>query len=81
MTADTSHRHDHTFWIGLLAGTAIGAGLAMWLLPRATEELRDRAKEAANNLRTLAAGQYQKASTRVGEAVAAASNAVSEMKS
>ena len=81
MTADPQHRHDHTFWIGLLAGTAVGIGLAMWLLPRATEELRERATETANNLRTLAADQYQKASTRVGEAVAAAGNAVSEVKS
>ena len=70
MTADTQDRHDHGFWIGLLAGTAVGAGLAMWLLPRATEELRERATEAANNLRTLAADQYQKASTLVGDAVA-----------
>jgi gas vesicle protein len=81
MSADRQDLRDHGFWIGLLAGAAVGAGLAMWLAPRATQELREHATESANKLRTLASDQYQKASTRAGKAVAAASNALSEMKS
>jgi gas vesicle protein len=81
MTADTQHRHDHTFWIGLLAGTAIGAGLVMWLLPQAREELRERVSDSASHLRTLASEQYQQASTRVGETVAAVNSAVAEVTS
>lgn len=33
MKATTQEPRDHRFAIGLLAGTAIGAGLAIWLAP------------------------------------------------
>jgi gas vesicle protein len=81
MTAETHDRRDDSFWIGLLAGTAIGAGLAMWLVPRATEELRERATESANHLKTLATDQYRKAATRVEEAVAAVGSSAAGVKS
>ena len=54
MTEDTHDRRDHRFWIGLLAGTAVGAGLAMWVLPRASAELRQRMTTSARSLRTAA---------------------------
>lgn len=69
MTADTQDRRDPTFWIGLLAGTVVGAGLAMWLVPRATTELRQRVNESAGRLRTSASDRYQQASARVEETV------------
>ena len=81
MTAETHDRRDDGFWIGLLAGTAIGAGLAMWLVPRAAEELRERATESANTLRTVASDQYRKAATRVEEAVAAVGDTGAGVKS
>ena len=81
MTADTQHRHDHTLWIGLLAGTAIGAGLAMWLLPRATGELREHVTESVNDLRTFASDPYRNATTHVEEAAAAVDTAVGGLKS
>ena len=34
MNTDTQDRRDHTFLIGLLTGTFVGAGLAIWLVPR-----------------------------------------------
>jgi gas vesicle protein len=33
---------DHRFAIGLLAGTCVGAGLALWLAPRGAAEIRGR---------------------------------------
>jgi gas vesicle protein len=43
------HR-DYRFLTGLIAGTVIGAGLAMWLAPGAASELRARMGKAAKTL-------------------------------
>ena len=40
--------------LGFLAGTAVGAGLMMWLAPRAAAELRQRVTDTANGLGTRA---------------------------
>jgi gas vesicle protein len=69
MTADTLDRRDDTFWIGLVMGTFVAAGVAMWLLPRAGADLRQRVAESARELGTFASGRYRQASTRVGQAV------------
>ena len=50
MNTPTSDRRDYRFALGVLAGTAIGAGLVMWLAPRATSELRARVADAAKDL-------------------------------
>ena len=36
--------------IGLIAGTVVGAGLTMWLAPRAASELRTRVADSAKAL-------------------------------
>jgi gas vesicle protein len=69
MTEDTQDRRDYRFWIGLLAGTAVGAGLAMWVLPRASAELRQRMTTSASSLRTAASDRFREASARVDETV------------
>lgn len=43
------HR-DYRFLTGLIAGTVLGAGLAMWLTPGAASELRARVGNAAKKL-------------------------------
>ena len=43
------HR-DHRFAFGLLAGTCIGAGLALWLAPRTASELAERAAASVDRL-------------------------------
>lgn len=63
------HR-DYGFVIGLLAGTCVGAGLAMWLAPRSADELRQRMTESATRLGRRASEKYQQASAGVGETVA-----------
>ena len=62
-------RGDYRFTIGLLMGTCVGAGLAMWFAPRLTAELRHRVTNSAKGLGQRASEQYQQASTRVGEVV------------
>jgi gas vesicle protein len=69
MNAHTHEHRDHRFVIGLLAGTFVGVGLAMWLAPRLVSELRERMTDSARSLGKRASEQYQQAGTRVGEAV------------
>ena len=69
MNADTQERRDYGFVIGLLTGTFVGVGLAMWLAPRLASELRERVTESARDLGQRASERYEQASARVGEAV------------
>jgi gas vesicle protein len=69
MTSDTRDRNDHGFLIGLLTGTAVGAGLAILFAPRSGAELRQRVAESAKQLSNRAADRYQQVSTRVDETV------------
>lgn len=54
MNEITNEPRDYRLALGLLAGTAIGVGLMMWLAPRAAAELRQRAKDSASDLGTRA---------------------------
>jgi gas vesicle protein len=69
MTADTRNRGDHRFLIGLVAGTVVGAGVAIWFAPKVASELRRRMTDSAKKLSDLASERYQQVSTRVDEAV------------
>jgi len=69
MMTDTRNRRDPSFLTGLLAGTFVGAGLAIWLVPRMASELRQRVTGSARDLSNRASERYQQASTRFGEAV------------
>jgi gas vesicle protein len=68
--APTQARGHDGFIIGLLVGSFVGAGLAMWLAPRTVEEFRQRMNESTARLRRRASGTYQQASTGVRETVA-----------
>lgn len=69
MNAETQGHRDYGFLLGLFTGTVVGAGLAMWLVPRLASELRERAADSARSLGQRASEHCQQASTRVGEAV------------
>ena len=69
MTTETEHRRDHSFLIGLLTGTFVGAGLALWLSPRAAAELRQRVTDTTRDLGDRVSERYQQVSTRVVDAV------------
>jgi hypothetical protein len=50
MNANTNDHRDYRLAIGFLAGTAVGAGLMMWLAPRAASEVRRRVTDTATAL-------------------------------
>ena len=56
MDTQTPQRRDYGFLLGMVTGTFVGAGLAVWFAPKVREELRQRATE-----------QYRQASSRVVE--------------
>ena len=69
MAPDTPDRRGYGFLIGLFTGTAVGAGLAMWLAPRAASELRQRVADSAKALGNRAAARYQNVNARVADTV------------
>ena len=69
MNVDMQPHRDYTFLIGLLAGTFVGVGLAIWLVPEAAAELRQRMKDSARSVRRQASERYHQTSARLSEAV------------
>ena len=69
MNSDTNSNaqepQPYGFLIGMMAGTVIGAGLAMWLAPRAASELRERLTDSARSFGNLVGQQHQRASDSV----------------
>jgi gas vesicle protein len=61
--------HDYRFLAGLAVGGVVGAGLALWLAPRAAAEIKARAIDSARNLGNAASERYQDARSRVTGAV------------
>jgi gas vesicle protein len=51
MNEQTPHARDYGFLAGLLAGTVVGAGVALWMTPSATAEARGRLNASASRLR------------------------------
>lgn len=64
----TENRANHRFLIGLVTGAVLGVAAALVAGPRIASELK-RATGAARTLGNKTAARYQKASTRVGDAV------------
>jgi gas vesicle protein len=71
MKPDTLDRRDHPYLIGLVTGTfvGVGAGLAIWLMPRLTSEFRQRIANSARELSRLASDGYQQVSAHAEAAV------------
>jgi len=57
------------FLVGLMAGTAIGAGLALAFAPRAGSEFRERLTGSATDLGQAAARGYERVSTGIADAL------------
>lgn len=57
------------FLIGLVTGTCVGAGLAIWLAPRLASELRARLADSASNVGARASDALQQTGAKVGEAI------------
>ena len=68
MNAPQQEPRDHGFMLGLMTGTLVGAGLALWLTPR-SGALRQRVVESVNDLGRQASDRYRQASSRVSDKV------------
>lgn len=65
----TTHEHrPFSFALGLLAGTALGAGLTLWLAPRVTSEIHGRIEDAVEAFGDRAARRFESAGARVSAA-------------
>jgi len=62
-------QRDHWFLTGLLAGGVFGAGLALWLAPRAVAEIKGRAADSVRNLKDAVSERARDARSHVTDAV------------
>lgn len=69
MDGQAKQVHDHRFLTGLAMGSVIGAGLALWLAPKASAEIKARAVDSVKTLRNAASDRYRDAKLRVSDAV------------
>lgn len=69
MNGQATQNHDYRFLAGLAIGGVVGAGLAMWLAPRAAAEIKARAADSVKNLGDAVSGRYRDARGRVADAV------------
>jgi gas vesicle protein len=60
---------DYRFATGLVLGGIVGAGVAMWLAPRAAAEIKARAAETAKSFGDAVTDRYRDARLRVAGAV------------
>lgn len=69
MNANPENRgNPSSFVLGMLAGSVVGAAVALWLAPRAGEEIRQSIADAASEARDRATGRYNEVSSRIGGA-------------
>ena len=66
---DNNTNHGGHFLMGLITGSAIGAGLAMYFAPRLASELRQRVTDSTTALRNAASERLQGVATRVADVV------------
>ena len=69
MNAPLERPRDSGFGLGLLIGACVGAGVVLWLAPRMTAEIRQRATDSARSLGKRASEHYRQAGVHLGEAV------------
>lgn len=66
---DNNTNHGGSFLMGLITGSAIGAGLAIYFAPRLASELRQRVTDSTADLRNAASEGLQDVATRVADVV------------
>jgi gas vesicle protein len=65
---NTSNRRGG-FLLGLLTGSAVGAGLAIYFSPRLASELRQRMTDTTTGLRNAASERFESAAARTADVV------------
>jgi len=68
MRDKTSSRRGRLL-LGLITGSAVGAGLAIYFSPRLALELRQRVTDATTGFRNAASDGFQSAATRAADVV------------
>jgi len=63
------HAGDYRLLTGLALGSVVGAGVTLWLAPRAAAEIRAWAVDTARSLGHAASERYRDARLRLGETV------------
>jgi gas vesicle protein len=76
---DTNTSHGGSFLMGLITGSAIGAGVALYFAPRLALELRQRVTDSATDLRNAASERVQAVATRVVGVVDRVADAVEDV--
>jgi gas vesicle protein len=66
---DNNTNHGGSFLLGLITGSAIGAGLVVYFAPRLALELRQRVTDSTTGLRNAASERVQGVATRVADVV------------
>src|ERR1035437_697385 len=66
---DNNTNHGGSFLMGLITGSAIGAGLAIYFAPRLASELRQRVTDSTTGVRNAASEGLQDVATRVADVV------------
>jgi gas vesicle protein len=69
MNEQANQSHDYRFLAGLALGSVVGAGLTIWLAPRAAAEIKERAVGSAKDLGNVVSERYRDARLRVTGAV------------
>ena len=69
MNEQACQSRDYRFLTGLMVGSAVGAGLALLLAPKAAAEMRARADQSARDLAAAASERYRDVRLRVSDAV------------
>jgi gas vesicle protein len=69
MNGHDTQARDYRFLAGLALGGAIGAGLALWMAPKAAAEIKARAVDSVKGLGNAASGRYRDARLGVTDAV------------
>jgi gas vesicle protein len=69
MNGQETQGRDYRFLIGLAVGGLAGAGLAMWLAPRAAAEIKARAVNSAKDFGDAVSERYRGARLRATETV------------
>jgi len=56
---------DYRFVMGVLTGTVVGAGLALWFAPRLASELRQRITDSARDAGQRVTDGYEQVTSRI----------------
>ena len=70
MNTDTKEARPYGFAAGMATGAVVGVGVAMWLAPRFTAELRARLGRSAASVQDTVTDRCEQVSAAVGGAVA-----------